>query len=284
MKLMQRIPKCFAFMLICAAPALAQADAPELFTSGHGDIAVEYEEAQDDLHVHWFFEGAIVGGKVVGEKHEHEEGEQDQEHEHDEGAVREMEDVIVATHETFTRPSGVGFELLGVEEGQEVFYLPQSGDEAEQLNLPFLGWAFEAPEGVFKANSVQLILISVSSPQPGNATFSLWSRSGLTPEFVMSSADGVSNADTVSLSGHEHFALGLGQGSEPRDLTLEFEARAEKVNGEVLTKRFSVAAKTCEGECRAQAAPAPVLGGGLAPLGLLFGLGGLLEARRRERA
>lgn len=283
----RNMPQLFAFSLICVAPAVAHADTPELFTSGHGDIAVEYDEAADELEVHWHFEGAMVGGKMIGEEHDHEGGddhnhEEGDEHGHEEGAERHIEDVIFATGQTFVRPGGAGFELLGVDVGQPVFYLPQSREEAEQLQVPFLGWAFEAPEGVFKDNAVELTLVSVNSPQPGNSSFSLWTRSGLTPDFAMSSADGISSQDSVTFN-HEHFSMGLGLADQARDLSLEFEARAEKLNGQVLTKRFTVAAKTCEGACRVQAAPAPAIGA-LGPLGLLLGLGGLFRATRRQRA
>lgn len=285
---LRRTQITLALSLACIAPSIARADSPELFTSGHGDLAVEYDEATDELDVHWHFEGAIVGGKLVGEEHDHEEGEEHdheegEEHGHDEGAERHIEDVIFATGKTFTRPSSSDFDPMGVQAGQDVYYLPQSGEEADRLEVPFMGWAFEAPDGVFRNNSATLTLISVSSPQAGTPAFSLWSTSGFSPVFAMSTADGISSADTITLENHEHFSLGLGLAGEPRDLSLEFEARAEKLNGQVLTKRFTVSAKTCEGECRAQATSAPVLGA-MGPFALLLGMGGLFAARRRNDA
>lgn len=278
-------PKTLLFTLALAVPLTANAQTRPLYTKGHADILVEYDKAKDALEVVWRFEGATVGGQVLGEDHddEEEEGEGAGEEEH-KGVERPIGDVILATSATFARPASSAFDPLGVQAGQSVYYLPQNQSSADQLGVPFVGLEFEAPNGTFTQDQAKLRLIAATKVDGTPINFAIWKDGGLQkPNFFMSSADGITAADVITLAGHEHYEMSLGFADAPADIALEFEATANKTNGTALTERFVVSAKTCNGACVQRAAVAPVLGG-FGSLALALGLGGATLIGRRRQA
>lgn len=267
-----------------ASEALAQSK-PQ-FTSGHADIVVEYNEEEGELEFLWRFEGAIVDGQEVGEDHDHEGEEEEEEEEHEEehgGVEAPLGDTQLATGAVFVRPSGSEYDLVGVAAGESIFFLPQDEAEADALSAPFMGWEFEAPEGVFKNDSAQLRLISATSASGQPVNFAVWSVDGLSPEFAMSTADGITSADVMTIAAHRHYNVVFGDVANPGDLTLTFEVRAEKVNGDVLTEQFSLDATTCAGGSCAKAPQAAPALGGFGALALALGLGGSAAVSRRKR-
>lgn len=288
---MSRMPRTLASSL-CALLALPAGEAlaqSALYTKGHADIVVEYDEAEDAFEFVWSFQGATVGGQTVGEDHDHEEeegaGVRDEGEEHA-GVERPLDSATLTTSATYVRPNGSAFDPVGVAAGEQVFFFPQDEEEAEQLAVPFVGWEFEAPAGTFVNDSAQLRLISATSDSGESVNFALWSLpDGFTPVFAFSTADGITSADVLTIADHAHYNVALGTPDKPSNISLEFEVSAEKVAGGVLTERFTLGAKTCEGSCAQNVRPAPVLGG-LGGLALALGLGGsaFLVRRRNEKA
>ena len=182
-----------------ATVTITSMDQPEfeaVLTEGHADIGVaigdhEHEDQHDehddddvhedpewDLHVH--------------------DGENDIEYHPDEALL------YVGTDAMTNRPADSAFDFTGVEAGETFFVLPQN----ENPNLLFLGFGTEEiADGTFLDGSLTLRLKSVSGP----GHFSVW-KSGLDgPEVAMATADGITEADLLTLleGGHTHANLGF---------------------------------------------------------------------------
>jgi surface-anchored protein len=163
-----------------------------LYTEGHGDIGVGYEDGQLHLHYH-FGNNAVVGGKSFsGEK--------------------EPDEVITAVPgPSVDRPVGAEWAPLGNQAGDPLWYLPQnSGDETK----PFLGIATEDLD----PGDWSDITWSVTGwlPPEINGHFSLWQRGpGLDdpPVFLAATADGLGIGDADSWTqgpgAHDHMNYGF---------------------------------------------------------------------------
>ncbi len=94
------------------------------------------------------------------------------------------------------------------------WYLPDSNlgaGGAADLNAPYLGvGGEEITLGTFDDNTLTLTLVGANMPASGE--FSVW-VGGFTPTFFMSTADGISAADAITLdlgiSGHQHVNWGF---------------------------------------------------------------------------
>ena len=187
---MQRLPILMATAALALSPAVALAAPTYLYTSGHGDLAIAYEDGAFDPHIH--SDDAVINGIV----------QPDEEF--------PLDDTWLVTAAQFTRPMmDFGFFTgLGVAPGESVYWLPQGNADAASFNAPFFGIEFEADEGVFVGNSIMLSLVSVDSPS-GTGVFSLW-KDGFPPNFIMSSADGIDGSDQLQLFlGHDHYNMGF---------------------------------------------------------------------------
>jgi len=172
--------------LILASPARAEL----LYTNGHADIGVGYENGGLHLHYH-FGNNAIVGGAAFS-------------------GVKEPNEVITAVPgPSIARPAGEQWAPLGNDAGEPIWYLPQShGDETK----PFLGIATEDLEPAQWSD----ITWSVTGwlPPEINGHFSLWQTdfSG-EPDFRAATADGLGIGDadrwTQAPGGHGHMNYGF---------------------------------------------------------------------------
>lgn len=261
-----------AILTLMAAPGSnAQAQGLPLdYTAGHTDLAVEYDVGAGELEVFLEVEGATIGGAVV------EEGEFD------------LADIRVITDAQFQRPvDGGAFSDLGVAVGDAVFWLPQTNGDASNLDVPFMGIANEVPSGVFVGDSIDLRLVAVSAPV-GSGDFSLW-RDGFPPAFSMTTEDGISAADVLSLPpGHDHYNLGFAPATSPGTWALTFEASGQLVGGGTRSTQFQLNVLTCDGDCPDDAVAAVPAGSSgqllLLGLGILVAGGVGVVGRRRKHA
>ena len=121
------------------------------------------------------------------------------------------------------RPSGTVWDAIGVAAGENYYFLPASGagaGGAGALAAPYLGiGAEEVSTGHFDGDTLTLTLTGAS--MPGTATFSLWENGMTDPTFYMTTADGISSADsiTVAVGSHAHYNWGF---SEAGTYELEF--------------------------------------------------------------
>lgn len=194
------------------------ADAQQLYTLGHGDIGLG-EGTELEPHVH-LSAGAVVDGTSLAEEGEYEPDEL----------------LIFVPDSTFNyisnaggRPLSSDWDPLGVASGENFWFLPETnaGDGgAATLGAPFLGIGGEEIDlGTFDDNVISLTLTGANLPSGG--VFSIWSNSGFGPDFYMSTADGISALDTVSidldLADHGHYNFGF---STAGLYELEFEVSA----------------------------------------------------------
>lgn len=95
--------------------------------------------------------------------------------------------------------------------GTPLYLLPQDGVDASTVGAPFQGWTVSGiPSGLFTNNRLSLSLAGVTGP----GQVSLWSDGAFgDADFLWTSADGFSNADTLLLGtgGHSHFNLAFTQ-------------------------------------------------------------------------
>ncbi len=173
-------------LLLFVTPAVS---ADMLYTAGHADLGIAFEDGAWDLHVH--AEGAIIDGTLVDD----EEFEAD-------------EVVIVAPASTFVSVVELPVadfhgipESLGLASDASWFNLFQELSDSDATNSPFLGVAAEEIENdVFVNDEITVSLVDVVGP--GEMT--VWSNGN---GVIFDSLDGF---DDDVLSGfpvgtHTHF-------------------------------------------------------------------------------
>lgn len=192
--------------------------AQSLFTSGHGDLGLG-EGVELEPHVH-LDAGAVVNGVALLDEAEFETDE-----------IRifvpdSTRDFIVGNG---GRPADSAWDAIGVGAGESFWFLPESNagaGGAATLGAPFFGIGGEEIDlGVFDGNVINLTLTGAA--MPAGAAFSLWTNSGFGPDFSMSTVDGISALDTISLdldtADHAHFNFGF-TNAGLYDLTFEVSA------------------------------------------------------------
>lgn len=195
---------------VAALAAAGTGLAAGVFTAGHGDIGVAYEDGA--LEPHWHLHpGAVVDGAPLAADEEYAP----------DGLVAWVADPSIA------RPPGAQWDFLGTASGSPLWFLPQALDPLK----PFLGIASEELDPA-DWNSLKLSLVQFSGPDGGQ--FSLWQADLFgNPEVKMTTADGISGVDAVSLvpGGHGHFNYGF---TAPGVYELEFQWDADhKTDGPV---------------------------------------------------
>ena len=182
------------FAPIALAAFLPSAHAALAWTSGHGDIGVEYEGGGDfHLHLHLGEDDpAIVDGNPVIDT-EYDADEIDI-------TVPAAAEVVLATDVAF----------LGSLAGQSVWLLPQDGAAADLIGAPFVGWGTEGLNPADWIGNIKFKLLSVTSPS-GSGHFAVWQVDGFgsLSNLAMSTAD--AGVDEVSQAAgvHDHYNIGF---------------------------------------------------------------------------
>jgi surface-anchored protein len=161
-----------------------------LYTFGHGDIGVAYEEGELELHWH-LGPTAVVDGSPVGNPPDGEE-------------FGPGDITAFVAGPPIMRPAGSAWDPIGNNAGDSVWYLPQTGAAATSQGKPFLGLATEELTGADWSGFLWTIT-NVSGP----GQFSIW-QDGITPTFFAASSNGLpDNFSGPPLGGHDHFNLGF---------------------------------------------------------------------------
>ena len=182
-----------ALALAAAGPA-ARADIAS-WTSGHGDIGIEYDAGAAEFELHWHVDGGTVDGVSNVE----------QEYEADElRAV--VPDSAGQNYDTV--PNGLGFTGVqpdGNSTTSDAWILPQN----DAGDRPYLGFATEEGFGGSDFDSIELSLTGFSGP----GEFSIWTINPTNgqPVDLVATANGIDAAvdDFFSLPelSHEHYNL-----------------------------------------------------------------------------
>jgi surface-anchored protein len=192
--------KLSALVMSAFALAASPIHAANLFTGEHGDVwGIGYEDGELEPHIH--IEGGIVNGAFV-----------------DEAEYEPDEIITVVPQSTFDyissaggRPGAAAWDAIGVAVGEGFYFLPQASAGvagADALGAPFVGIGTEELDAGDWASAISIQLLSVSGP----GEFSIW-QDGLSPNFFMSTADGIDGNDifTQAAGGHGHVNWGFTQ-------------------------------------------------------------------------
>jgi surface-anchored protein len=182
----------------------ATAHAASYLTAGHVDaIGIGFVGGELEPHSH-ASEGAVIDGVTLlpGEEIEAEPGEL----------------VIVAPVGSYVlRETGTLWAPVGVGAGEGFWMLPES----EQPGIPFAGIGLEELDPAEWASALTLTLTGANLPT--GAAFSFWQTDPFgDPTFFVSTVDGISAADTISLAAGSHNHLGWGF-TKPGTYELTFE-------------------------------------------------------------
>jgi len=167
---------------------LHEANAQFLWTAGHGDIGVGFENG--NLEPHWHLgednESVTLDGAPTTFGSE--------------GTEFEASEIIAQTGFSAPRPVGVGpeWDFLGTSAGQTTYFIP----ELEQAGVPFLGFGTEELNPSDWSGPLSLTLTLFSGP----GVFSLYENSS---NVLMTTSDGVSGADVLNQNAgvHSHYNL-----------------------------------------------------------------------------
>lgn len=170
----------------------ATAHAVSYLTAGHVDaIGIGFVAGELEPHSH-ASEGAVIDGVTLqtGEEVEAEPGEL----------------VVVAPTGSYVlRETGALWAPVGVGAGEGFWMLP----ETEQPGLPYAGIGLEELDPAEWAGALTLTLTGANLP--AGAAFSFWQTDPFgDPTFFVSTADGISTADTMSLTAGTHNHVGWG--------------------------------------------------------------------------
>jgi surface-anchored protein len=209
--------------LMGVALSSAYASAATL-TSGHVDfIGIGYVGGELEPHSH-AHAGAVVDGSPLGADTEFEVGE-----------------LTVQTYLTTTRLAGSAWDPVGVGSGQSFWTLT----ETETAGHPFVGIGAEELNPADWDGPITITLTGATgSGILAGGKFSLWQGS-LTPNFFMSTNDGISGADVFSMDlnegDHAHFGWGFTE-QGIYDLTFEIAGThvGDGVKSATATYSFSV--------------------------------------------
>lgn len=158
-----------------------------VYTSGHGDIAVAYQNGDLTAHLELDPDAVVDGGPVGNPPN---------------GASFAPEAaLIIVADPPVLRPSGSEWDFLGVSAGQPLHVLPQSEDPAR----PFLGLASET---LVRGQWASLSVALVSLEAPAGGHFALYQTDAFgSPLVKFDSADGLGADDLLPLivGGHDHY-------------------------------------------------------------------------------
>ncbi len=179
--------------------AVASPASAVLYTAGHGDIGIAYEEEPGEPP-EFFFHNHVSPNAVV-------DGVSGNDEEFEAGVL-----TIVVPASTMLSQTDSDLDTgTGVSGGAPIWVLPQSQSVAQTQGAPYLGFATEELVST-EWGMITFELISVTSPS-GSGTFSAWDFDGFgNPSFHLSSNSvGDNSGITVPAGGEAHFNLGFSE-------------------------------------------------------------------------
>ncbi|TPV94566.1 MAG: hypothetical protein B7733_14510 [Myxococcales bacterium FL481] len=242
------VPLVAVAAAMCPGRSAAQTN---VYSAGHADIAIEYDETSERFEILLDVDNGTVNGLPgVSE-------------------AFALDDIVTTTTATFERPDdaafGGFFSPLGVGIGETVHWFPQSNQDAGALGVPFLGWRLSAASGALENDEVSVRLQQVQAPAGGS--FSLWGFAGIAPVFHIASSDGIDASDELVLDvGHDHFNLGFSPSSPAGNWVLSFTVNGTRAGGQAVEQSFDLRVQTLN------PAPAPAT----TPWTLVFLAGALI--------
>lgn len=187
----------FAAVVLLLAVAPARADfQSNLYTAGHGDIGVGYENGNLFLHYH-FASNAVINGSPLGTDVEIDPG--------DATTVVPASWRAGSQSSPFSRPAGSEWDFLGNSAGQSVWFLPQSG----VAGLPFLGIATEELDPSDWSGPITWSVTGLTYTGEGNGQFSIWQQGLGGPSVFAASSNGLPDSWTQGAGLHDHYFYGF---------------------------------------------------------------------------
>lgn len=180
---------------VCSSEVHADFD-NNIYTRGHADIGVAYED--DGLHLHYHFgSNAWINGAPLGV-----EAEMD---------PSEVTTIVIGP--SVGRPAGAQWDFLGNAAGEPIWFLPQQNNPTK----PFLGFATEELNATDWVNGTMTwemlgVVYTPGVDNPGDSgLFSVWQTDfGGNPTVRWSEAAGVTSFTTPAGSNyHDHFNFGF---------------------------------------------------------------------------
>lgn len=180
---MKMIPITTICHILSLTAALVSGSSAALYTDGHGDFGLAYEDGH--FHFHFHAGGATVDGYET-------DGEFD------------LSDVITVVSTDAMVTLTAEMPVLGAGSGQSVWVLPQN----QNVMLPYLGLSTqELVPGQWE--NLSFTLSSVTSPS-GAGHFALWQNDPLGPVLMrMSTADPGADTVTMNAGTHGHYSWGF---------------------------------------------------------------------------
>jgi len=201
----------FAAAVLAGFPT-ANAAYENLWTAGHGDLDIHYDQANNSLGLGYHLDtSAVINGVSIGVAGE---------------AEADYLTLVVPNAPYARRESGIA-GLPGVFANQPFWYLSQTNPDPNPV--PFLGIGTEEIQsGIFFQDIVTLSLTSVVQA-PANGQFLLY-RTGLgsPTTFIDTQNLGSTNLLNLNTGTHNHFNFGF---SQPGTYLLEFVASGTLVGG-----------------------------------------------------
>lgn len=195
--------------LIAAASCGSIATAGNIYTAGHADIGVAYEDPGSGsffVHFHAHPE-ATVNGSEVGNPPDGEEFEP-------------TDITTIVPGPSQPRPAGSEFDFIGVAAGAPIWRLPG----VEEPGVPFLGFASEELDPSEWTGDLTWTLLSIVSA-PAGAEFSVWRNDIGGPVVELSTFNGVMSF-TGLVGGHEDYNWAF---TKPGIYQLEFGVFGENI-------------------------------------------------------
>lgn len=194
-----KIQKLAILVAASVAISLNSASAQAIWTTGHGDLGIGYDDLNKvlDPHVH-LHTGATVDNVAITDLA---------------GAEYAPGDALpqIPFAKSLGRPPGATWDFFGVSSGQPVWIFPQTEESA----LPFIGFGAEELVTGDWSTSFTIILTGLAgSGAAAGGNFSLYQTDGFgTPTVSIQTTDGISGSDFVTLAagGHAHYNIAFTQ-------------------------------------------------------------------------
>ncbi|MGB0743372.1 MAG: choice-of-anchor M domain-containing protein [Opitutales bacterium] len=180
---MNNITKVFRSALAASAFTLFPALHAAILTSGHGDLGIGYEDGELEPHWHLGEDNEVV---VIDGTPQNDPA----------GFEFTAAEITPQTNLAQVRQLGSQWNFIGVAAGASFYVFPQTSNP----NVPFLGIGTE--ELVAADWSTDLTLTLTGATGPGQ--FSLYTESLSTPTELMSTFDGITAGDAVSVAAGTH--------------------------------------------------------------------------------